>query len=170
MSKYTIVHSASELHAGDHISWPTRMASGMFSHHAIVVAPKGGSEVKVIHVCSTGRRSEPASSGSCSLCGSGSPDSYVVKEEIIDLGQLMNDGQLRRYDHEPKDCNEPAEVIKNARSNIGKFDYDVWTNNCEHFARWCKTGNRESHQADSATQVALASASASASGVAFLST
>lgn len=41
----------------------------------------------------------------------------------------------------------PDEVIKRARSRIGERKYSVLTNNCEHFAVWCKTGLQESEQA-----------------------
>ena len=33
-----------------------------------------------------------------------------------------------------------------ARERIGETQYSLWTNNCEHFAIWCKTGISESHQ------------------------
>lgn len=30
-----------------------------------------------------------------------------------------------------------AEILKNARSQIGKWSYSVRTSNCEHFSNWC---------------------------------
>ena len=168
MSKFTIVRSPKELRAGDHISWPTQSLLGILSHHAIVVVARGGNWFKVIEVCVDQRDepvpkrsssgSWPASSDSYALCGyagnagnarnAGDAVFYRVCEQVVDLGEHMRNGVLCRYDYEPSECNEPFEVIQNARSKIGKFDYDEFNNNCEHFARWCKTGNKVSHQAE----------------------
>lgn len=41
-------------------------------------------------------------------------------------------------------------VINRARSRIGEMNYDLWNNNCEHFAVWCKTGVAESTQVNAA--------------------
>lgn len=40
----------------------------------------------------------------------------------------------------------PEETVERAESRIGETSYDLITNNCEHFAIWCKTGISESHQ------------------------
>jgi len=40
----------------------------------------------------------------------------------------------------------PAETVKRARQKLGEEEYNLVTNNCEHFALWCKTGLHESHQ------------------------
>ena len=40
----------------------------------------------------------------------------------------------------------PEETVNRARERIGETSYNLWTNNCEHFAIWCKTGISESHQ------------------------
>lgn len=42
----------------------------------------------------------------------------------------------------------PAETVKRAKSQIGKKEYSVLGNNCEHFAVWCKTGVHKSYQID----------------------
>lgn len=34
----------------------------------------------------------------------------------------------------------PEETVKRAISQLGKKEYSVIFNNCEHFAIWCKTG------------------------------
>lgn len=43
----------------------------------------------------------------------------------------------------------PAETVARARSRIGETSYNLLTNNCEHFAIWCKTGVSESMQVNS---------------------
>lgn len=40
----------------------------------------------------------------------------------------------------------PDETVARARSRIGERQYNLVTNNCEHFALWCKTGESESFQ------------------------
>jgi hypothetical protein len=40
----------------------------------------------------------------------------------------------------------PDLVIERAESRLGERRYDLLTNNCEHFANWCKTGRNESQQ------------------------
>ncbi len=42
---------------------------------------------------------------------------------------------------------DPEEmVIARAESRLGERQYDLFFNNCEHFATWCKTGRHESAQ------------------------
>lgn len=38
------------------------------------------------------------------------------------------------------------ETVRRARSKLGKEGYNLVTNNCEHFAVWCKTGHQRSSQ------------------------
>lgn len=40
----------------------------------------------------------------------------------------------------------PEETLTRARSRIGERQYNLVTNNCEHFALWCKTGESQSFQ------------------------
>jgi Lecithin retinol acyltransferase/PspA/IM30 family len=40
----------------------------------------------------------------------------------------------------------PDVVVERAESRIGERQYDLLTNNCEHFANWCKTGQNTSQQ------------------------
>ena len=40
----------------------------------------------------------------------------------------------------------PEETVQRARTRIGEGGYDLVTNNCEHFAMWCKTGVSECNQ------------------------
>jgi preprotein translocase subunit SecF len=40
------------------------------------------------------------------------------------------------------------EVVERAKSKVGETGYNLGFNNCEHFATWCKTGQRQSQQVD----------------------
>jgi len=42
----------------------------------------------------------------------------------------------------------PDETLRRARSRIGEKGYDLATNNCDHFAVWCKTGEHRSLQVE----------------------
>lgn len=46
----------------------------------------------------------------------------------------------------------PEETIRRAKSRLGETNYNLITNNCEHYAIWCKTGIKESHQVDALLQ------------------
>jgi hypothetical protein len=50
--------------------------------------------------------------------------------------------------HQPV-CFVPEMVIERAESRLGEQKYDLFFNNCEHFANWCKTGRSESPQLES---------------------
>jgi len=158
MPSTTVVTTAKQIHAGDQISWPTQAYSGIFSHHVIVVAPQGGTKFKVIHA-------RFKDCGIVQSSGFGTEDSHVVAEDIIDLKEDISKKVVVLYEYEPSECSEPFEVIQNARSKLGKFEYDARNNNCEHFARWCKTGNKISVQAIVAEDVALAVSAAAVSSL-----
>lgn len=48
-------------------------------------------------------------------------------------------------------CFDPETVISRAESKLGEREYSTFTNNCEHFALWCKTGVSSSEQINKAT-------------------
>ena len=51
----------------------------------------------------------------------------------------------------------PSETVERALSKMGQgqAEYNLASNNCEHFAMWCKTGIRESHQINEVLGVVL---------------
>lgn len=50
---------------------------------------------------------------------------------------------LKRIDY---NLYSPEETVQRARERMDESKYNLVTNNCEHFAIWCKTGISESHQ------------------------
>jgi len=46
----------------------------------------------------------------------------------------------------------PEETVQRAESRLGEKNYNIATNNCEHFAIWCKTGVSESTQIENFLQ------------------
>ena len=77
---------------------------------------------------------------------------------VIHYRKMGNDAQVERTSLETFSWGQPiypvyhAEVdaddvvIARAESRLGEGQYDLFFNNCEHFATWCKTGRRESAQ------------------------
>jgi hypothetical protein len=61
-------------------------------------------------------------------------------EEFGDLNQL----EVREYDW----CFDEDTVVERALSRVGEDGYDLFNNNCEHLATWCKTGDHRSEQVD----------------------
>jgi hypothetical protein len=45
-------------------------------------------------------------------------------------------------------CFSPDEVITRARSHLNENGYNLFLNNCDHFATWCKTDKHYSIQVD----------------------
>ena len=144
MIRTRVVLYTTELQKGDHISRPTDTASGYYDHHAIVVRRAHGSVFRIIHVTDGGN-------GSAKKVSSCKSASTVVREEDEDFGKYINTGRLILYQYRPGECYEPDTVIIRARGRVGAFSYHLLKNNCEHFARWCKTGLNESYQTQKAT-------------------
>jgi hypothetical protein len=61
---------------------------------------------------------------------------------------------LRGIDVSELDFSEKA-VIDRAESRLGESNFDLFSNNCEHFAAWCKTGISGSNQIDSIWKASL---------------
>lgn len=47
----------------------------------------------------------------------------------------------------------PKETIERAQKRLNEKEYNLITNNCEHYAIWCKTGINDSHQVDEMTDI-----------------
>ncbi|MBQ8920880.1 MAG: lecithin retinol acyltransferase family protein [Oscillospiraceae bacterium] len=75
------------------------------------------------------------------------PHSETVSEELAK--QLYQTYGYHLY--------TPEETVARARSRIGETSYNLLTNNCEHFAIWCKTGVSESIQVSGMLQTLLKS-------------
>jgi len=117
MAVPVVVANLSVLEAGDHIKW--KRLKG-YDHHAIVESVDHESgEIRVI---------EYGSDNEGSSFGKG-----VVRETTVHGVEGMDMYVYRESD-------DAHEVLQRAMSRLGEREYDPFTNNCEHFARWCKTG------------------------------
>lgn len=66
---------------------------------------------------------------------------YSTIEEFENEGTAFIDSSYER-------AFSPEEIIRRAQSKLGSSlgGYDLYSNNCEHFASWCVTGVRRSRQ------------------------
>jgi hypothetical protein len=71
----------------------------------------------------------------------------------ISLAEAADGSIPEVVEYPPESCFSPEEVIQRALSRLGETRYCAWENNCEHFARWCKTGQSVSEQSDTAKGV-----------------
>ena len=129
--------SAWKLRPGDHITWERLYG---INHHAIVVRCSrfDYTYVRVIHYTSPKGKSKMTKG--------------VVVENWVDL--FKENGDLYRVEYKPESL-DSDEVIARAQSLLGKDVYNLFTNNCEHFARLCKTGVGACEQVESAMSTIL---------------
>lgn len=62
--------------------------------------------------------------------------------------------QFRGISKKALDLSEDT-VISRAESRLGEANFDLYFNNCEHFASWCKTGISNSHQVNAVWKLSL---------------
>jgi hypothetical protein len=107
---------------GDHL----KILRGLYAHHAIYIGYNC-----VIHYW--GRKEDKSSS-----C-----------VQISTLAEFVGNSGLRALELVEYATCFPAEVVvARAREQVGATGWHALSNNCEHFARWCKTGEQRSLQAD----------------------
>ncbi len=131
---------------GDHI----KVSRGLYSHHGIFI-----NENEVI-------------------CYSGEPTHIDDAEVIV---TTLHEFLCGRSD-KPTGAIEvnttparysPEEIVSRAKSCLGEREYGLFTNNCEHFANWCRLGEGRSEQIDTAKNVSfgIAAGAILAGGIAF---
>lgn len=78
----------------------------------------------------------------------GKSKSYLVScIEEISIDEFLDGNKYERYGLKSKyDVFTPEEVIDRAISRLGEDEYNLVTNNCEHFVTWCVGGKAESSQ------------------------
>ncbi|KAL5568145.1 hypothetical protein UlMin_024720 [Ulmus minor] len=150
----------SKLSQGDHI-YCFRNAH-TYSHHGIYV-----DDNRVIHFTRTQQDSTQSSSNyqACEDCGFQPNTQGGVVKSCLDCFSKGHRLHLFKYDVPSCDfkknksgtcstrpCDSPDIVVSRAtkmlnNGQLGFGEYDLMKNNCEHFARFCKTGVPKSLQA-----------------------
>ena len=117
------ISSLRELHPGDHIKCPCQpdQDKGLkkkvaYSHHLLVIEVVSDKQLRVIH-----------------------NDGAEVTEEIKEFSSE----KLTVIDYPCK--YSASEAISRARSKLGN-EWELLTNNCEHFVTWAKNGKGKSEQ------------------------
>jgi hypothetical protein len=62
-------------------------------------------------------------------------------------------GGILEIDKQDKCAFSCDEIVQRAKAQIGSKGYSIVFNNCEHFARWCKTGVAESKQVNQVADI-----------------
>ena len=71
----------------------------------------------------------------------------VWREDFLSRGPAF----VKAYS--PGTALPPCETVRLAFARLAERRYDLFNNNCEHLAYWCKTGHHWSPQADSLKDV-----------------
>lgn len=124
---------------GDHIC--VKRLGGLYTHHGIDLG-----DGTVVHLSG-----EPLRRKEAKVCR-------------VSLEEFLKDGALEMVEHGPQ-SRSPELIVKSALACLGDSGYDVWRNNCEHFASFCATGRKDSHQVTFAKRVAKLAAGAAAAVV-----
>ena len=69
---------------------------------------------------------------------------YITSSVMPDMRWLIDAFKGAKYYH----LFSPEETVERAYSRLGEQNYNLLTNNCEHFAIWCKTNISESWQVE----------------------
>ena len=119
------------LKRGDHVAWLRPFG---YWHHAIVQEVTSASAVEVI---------EWSSSVNCQ-CKATVINSTKTKS-CWDI--CCRDPMYKvHYPTELEEQNPPDLVLMRALARVNEDGYRLWSNNCEHFATFCKTGVHRSDQ------------------------
>ena len=138
------VSSLNDLRRGDHIAFHRH--SGAYWHHAIVedIDHEEG-EIHVIEYSNTPQ------GFSLDIYNSAGP---VQIAKVVRQRYKFQDEKKYLYILKHDNCSlDPDEVVFRAGSKLGDKKYSPFTNNCEHFAVWCKTGELSSDQINKAKQI-----------------
>jgi len=72
-----------------------------------------------------------------------SMENGIIHETTLE--KFLN-GRALQFDMNIEKRFSDEEIVRRARSRVNEKGYNLLSNNCEHFARWCVTGERISYQ------------------------
>ncbi|CAF1041093.1 unnamed protein product [Rotaria sp. Silwood1] len=125
-----------KLQPGDHISF--YKTDFYYAHHGIVCEARTD-YLRVIHYFNTLEHARTAL-----MRGSVYIAAIIESEWPVNLKSTSEDVYLHHYDNIP--CFSNEETLERAFSQLGRRGYSLLGNNCEHWARWCRTGEHYSEQ------------------------
>lgn len=133
--RMTQIASLSELQPADHIAWTFSSWSGLLHHAIVIVVNDPRDQLTVIHYKLAPDWRRRTNNGSL----------FTIRLDAITPRFDRED--IFRFDYDPEECLPVEDVIGRAVSRHGEAMYSVRANNCDHYARWCKTGISVSYQA-----------------------
>jgi len=125
-----------KLQPGDHISF--YKTDFYYAHHGIVCEARTD-YLRVIHYFNT-----IAHARSALMKGSIYIAAIIESEWPVNMKSTSEDIFLHHYDNIP--CFSNEETLQRAFSQLGQRGYSLIGNNCEHWSRWCRTGEHYSEQ------------------------
>ena len=133
MTVSKLVENLTVLAPGDHIKW--KSVPG-YDHHAIVECVDY--QTREVHVIEyTGNIGDFVIEYTGNIRDrkrSGFGKAQVKRNKTSDIRNM--------YKYVYDTCLDAWQVLKRAKDRLGERDYNPFTNNCEHFATWCKTGKK----------------------------
>ncbi len=130
------IRDLNTLQAGDHVSFYKNDL--YYAHHAIVSEARTD-YLRVIHYFNTAHNMlATITKGSIYIA------EVIECEMPVNLTDTSEDLYLHHYDG--IQCFSNEETLQRAFSELGKRGYSLLGNNCEHWARWCRTGEHFSEQ------------------------
>ncbi|CAF1543536.1 unnamed protein product [Rotaria magnacalcarata] len=124
------------LEPGDHISF--YKTDLYYAHHGIVCEART-TYLRVIHYFNTLQHARTAL-----MRGSIYIAAIIESEWPVKIESTSEDIYLHHYDNIP--CFSKKETLERAFSQLDRRGYSLLGNNCEHWARWCRTGEHYSEQ------------------------
>ena len=129
--------SLDQVKSGDHICFNRKF----YWHHAIVESvDKLNGEVSVIEYSNAAKQFSRDNS---------TPPKNPGWAEVVRRNFKLQDDPFNVIKHDR--CYDPENVVSRATDRLGERNYRPTTNNCEHFALWCKTGISSSQQVNNIT-------------------
>ncbi|CAF1436232.1 unnamed protein product [Rotaria sp. Silwood1] len=130
------ITDVSQLKPGDHVSF--YRSDFYYAHHGIV-REASTNHLRIIHYYNT------AANVWNSLV-KGSLYLAEVVESEWDLKMDSDSEEIYLHHYDDIECFSNEETLERAITNLGKRGYSLFSNNCEHWARWCRTGDSYSEQ------------------------
>uniref|UniRef100_A0AAV1TI55 LRAT domain-containing protein n=1 Tax=Peronospora matthiolae TaxID=2874970 RepID=A0AAV1TI55_9STRA len=151
---YTRVHRLSSLRPGDHICiWDYSRWPFSYQHHGIIWAASDHVvDIRVCHVWSPLQSYREAQADSCFRIST--LEEFLYNRSVHDLRLVEHHTSAFRdfcskWGEVHRGKSDLPEVVL-ARCKfllgLGKGDFNIFTQNCEHAAHWCKTGYQWSKQ------------------------
>lgn len=130
------IKDLNQLKPGDHVSF--YKTDFYYAHHGIVSEARTN-YLRVIHYFNTLEHARDAL-----MKGSVYIAAIIESEWSVNLKSTSEDVYLHHYDK--IQCFSNEETLQRAFSQLGRRGYSLIGNNCEHWARWCRTGEHYSEQ------------------------